>query len=164
MKFTSIKEYFYKLYNVCYFVTLIPLALFIYLYMQMQVGEINSYVQEPDHILIAQVGLFSLVLFSLTTVHLVVKKKMNTLSREFSLGDKMDRYYYLSLARVGGGAIGSTVMGAGLFLTGSEIFSGFFLMILLWMAFHFPTPARLCAELKLKGDEREMVLYKRESL
>jgi len=164
MKFSSIKEYFYKLYNVCYLITLVPLALFIYLYMKMQIGEINSLVKGTENMLIVQVALFSLVLFSLTTVHLVVKKKIKLLARELSLGNRMDRYFYLSLTRMGGGAIGSTLMGAGLFLTGSEIFSAFFLAILLWMAFHFPTPKKMCVELALKGDEREMVLYKRESL
>ena len=78
--------------------------------------------------------------------------------------DKMDKYYYLSLGRIMTGALASVVVAIGLLLTGSEIFSVFFLGILLWMTYQWPTPKRMCAELLLKGDEREMVLYKRESL
>lgn len=163
MKFSSIKEYFYKLYNVCYMITLVPLAIFIYLYLKLQAVELNSILQKPDYILIAQVVFFVVVFTTLTIVHLVVRKKMKVLSREFGLGGKMDKYYSYSVFRISAGALVSVIVGGGLFITGSEIFSVYFLLILLWMAYHWPIPKRMCSELALKGDEREMILYKRES-
>lgn len=164
MEFNSIKEYFYKLYNVCYAVTLFPLGLFIYLYLELQVGKINSLIQDNGQILISQIALFALGLLLLTSVHLVVKRKLQTVSKELSLGNKMDRYYGLSLGRMITGVFVSALAAAGLYLTGSEVFSIYFLLVLLWMAYQWPSPKKLCAELKLKGDEREMILYKRESL
>lgn len=164
MKFSSIKEYFYKMYNVCYLITLIPLGLFIYLYLNLQVGKINAAIQEPEQVLIAQIGFFVFGVFTLTIVHLLVKRKMRIVSREVGLGNKMDRYYNLALSRQLVGATLSLIMGFGLLLTSSEIFSIFFLGILLWMAYHWPSAKRVCVELLLKGDEREMILYKKESL
>lgn len=164
MKFSSIKEYFYKLYNICYLLTLIPLGVFIYLYMNMQAGKINILVQERNTILMLQIVVLAFATFFLTIVHLVIKKKMKVLSSKMGLGNKMDQYYYLSLIRIGSGAFVSSAIGLGLLYTGSEIFSVFFLGILLWMAFQWPTPKKMCVELKLKGDEKEMILYKRESL
>jgi hypothetical protein len=144
-------------------ITLIPLGVFIYLYLKLQVVEINSLLQGPNQILIAQITIFGVALAILTSVHLVINRKMKKLSHELSLGNKMDRYFYYSIIRMGVGALMSVVMGAGLYLTGSEVFSVFFLVILLWMAYHWPIPKKLCNELILKGDEREMVLYRRES-
>ncbi len=164
MKFSSIKEYFYKLNNICYVITLIPLGVFIFLYLKMQKGEIYVIIQEQEQILIVQAAIFVLGALILTIVHLVVKKKMKVHSRELSLGNKMGKYYYLSLNRIVMGALVSIVVAAGLLLTGSEIFSVYFLGILLWMAYQWPTPKKMCTELLLKGDEKEMVLYKRESL
>lgn len=164
MKFSSIKEYFYKLNNICYVITLIPLGVFIFLYLKMQKGEIYAAIQEQQQILTVQLAVFVLGGLILTIVHLVVKKKLKVYSRELGLGNKMDRYFYLSLNRIVMGALVSILVAGGLWLTGSEIFSVYFLGILLWMASQWPTPKRMCTELLLKGDEKEMVLYKRESL
>ncbi|GAB1446972.1 MAG: hypothetical protein KF860_00425 [Cyclobacteriaceae bacterium] len=164
MKFSSIKEYFYKLNNICYVITLIPLGVFIFLYLKMQKGEIYAAIQEQQQILTVQLAVFVLGGLILTIVHLVVKKKLKVHSRELGLGNKMDRYFYLSLNRIVMGALVSILVAGGLWLTGSEIFSVYFLGILLWMASQWPTPKRMCTELLLKGDEKEMVLYKRESL
>ena len=83
MNFSSIKEYFYKLYNICYLITLFPLAIFIYLYLQMQVGKINSLLQESDQILILQVGFAVVALAALTTVHLVMKRKFRKIRNHY---------------------------------------------------------------------------------
>lgn len=163
MEFSSIKEYFYKLYNACYALTLIPLCIFIFIYLKMQVGQISYLIQVQEWILIAQVLVFLLGLIILTIVHLLVRKKLKVHAKEFSLGKKMDHYFVLSLTRIGSGSFVSACAGGGLFLTGSEIFSVYFLIILLWMAYHWPSPRRLSSELLLKGDEKEMILYKRES-
>lgn len=163
MKFNSIKEYFYKLYNVCYMITLIPLAIFIYLYLKLQAVEMNSILQKANYIFIAQVVFFVAVFVMLTIVHLAIRKKMKLLSGEFGLGNKMDKYYSYAVLRISAGGLASVAVASGLFITGSEIFSVYFLLILLWMAYHWPMPKRMCAELSLKGDEKEMILYKRES-
>jgi len=164
MEFNSIKEYFYKLYNVCYAITLVPLGLFIYLYLKMQVGEINSLIQDNAQILIIQIASLVFVVLVLTIVHLVVRKKMQTVSKEPSLGNRMDSYFGLSIVRMALGVVVSALAAGGLYLTGSEVFSIYFLLVLLWMAYQWPSPKKMCGELKLKGDERELILYKRESL
>lgn len=163
MEFSSIKEYFYKLYNVCYALTLIPLGIFIYLYLKLQVGEIKSIVQDPDQLMMIQILFFIIIALILTSVHLVVSKRLKVLSKEFSLGARMDGYFKIALLRVSVGVFISLIAGAGLYFSASEVFSVFFLIVLLWMAYFWPSPRKMCQELSLKGDEREMILYKRES-
>jgi len=163
MKFSSIKEYFYKLNNLCYLITLIPLGIFIFLYLKMQEGKISSIIQVQQQILIAQIAIFIFSAFILTIVHWVVKKKMKAYSRDLSLGNKMNKYFYLALNRIVVGSLVSVLVAGGLLITASEIFSVYFLGILLWMAYQWPTPKKMSAELLLKGDEKEMILFKRES-
>lgn len=163
MEFNSIKEYFYKIYNVCYALTLLPLGIFIYLYLELQVGEINSSIQDSNQLLLLQIVFFVFVALILTSVHLVVAKKIKTLSKEFKLSTKMDGYYKLAITRIAIGILVSLLAGAGLYLTGSEVFSVFFVVVMLWMAYHWPSPQKMSKELALKGDEKEMIVYKRES-
>jgi hypothetical protein len=164
MNFSSVKEYFYKMYNVCYAITLIPLAVFIYIYMELRAGGILPLVKDEEWVLGGMVCLIILGITTLTIVHLLTRKASRILAKEAGLGIKLDGYYSIAIRRIVTGTAVSVAMGAGLYATGNEIFSLVFLLILSWMAFQWPTSARLCKDLSLKGDEREMILYKKESL
>jgi hypothetical protein len=164
MKFNSIKEYFYKLYNICYALTLLPLAVFIYLYLEVQNGNLISPIQDSNDKLIVQASLVSIILTILTIVHLVVKKNLKRLLPEVSLGNRMDGYYAIALARIGWSVASCLISAIGFYLVGNELFSVLFLAILVSISFQWPTPRRLCADLKLKGDEKELILYKRDKL
>jgi hypothetical protein len=54
-------------------------------------------------------------------------------------------------------------MAAGLFLTGSEWFAIYFLGLVVWLVFQWPSPRRVSKDLKLRGDEKQMVLTKGEA-
>ena len=162
MKFISIKEYFYKMYNIGYAGTLVVLGLFIYLYLQSK--EIDHWVDNTDQVLLAQIGFSLSVMAFLTIVHWSVKNKLKKLAAELSLAKKMDRYFVLALWRMGAGLLASLWMALGFFLTGSEVFSFLFMAILLWLSVQWPSPGKMCSDLSLKGDAREMILYKRDNL
>ncbi len=162
MKFISIKEYFYKMYNIGYATTLISLGVFIYFYLQSD--EIDHIVKNTDDVLMAQIIFSFVAAIFLTIVHWSVKGKMKILIGELSLAKKMDRYYILAMKRVGAGLLASLWMALGFFLTGSEVFSFLFMAILLWLSVQWPSPRKMCSDLSLKGDEREMILYKRDNL
>ena len=162
MKFISIKEYFYKLYNIGYVSTLVSLSLFIYFYLQS--GKIEHLVKDADDILLAQTVFSMIAVAFLTIVHWSIKRKMKKLVGEPSLAKKMDRYFVLALWRMGAGLLASLWMALGFFLTGSEVFSFLFMAILLWLSVQWPSPGKMCSDLSLKGDAREMILYKRDNL
>ncbi|MGE0772284.1 MAG: hypothetical protein AB7K37_11265 [Cyclobacteriaceae bacterium] len=164
MKFNSIKEYFYKLYNVCYFVTLIPLGVYIYLYLEMQSGALVSPIQDADQLLIIQIAFIIFIVLTLTSVHWLVRKKLSSILGVVSLGDRMDGYYTIAIFRIGMGVAACLMTAAGFYFTTSELFSITFLAVLVWMSFQWPTPRRLCVDLKLKGDEKDLILYKRDQL
>lgn len=162
MKIISIKEYFYKMYNIGYASTLISLGLFIYFYLQS--NEIDHWVKDADDVRWVQIIFSFTAIAFLTIVHWLIKRKMKVLTGELSLAKKMDRYYILAMTRIGVGLLASLWMALGFFLTGSEVFSFLFIAILLWISVQWPSPRRMCSDLSLKGDEREMILYKRDNL
>jgi hypothetical protein len=54
-------------------------------------------------------------------------------------------------------------MAAGLYFTSHEFFGIYFGVIILWSVFIWPSPRRVCKDLKLKRDEEKMVMTKGEA-
>src|SRR5258706_9120879 len=162
MNFSSLKEYFYKLGNRCYLLVLLPFALFIYLFHQLVTRQIEPIVQDEPlvNIIIAILGAFALV--NLTTVLWIEKRRLMKYAAELGLGHKLDRYHEIVMFRIAASSASSLMMAVGLLLTGSELFGVLFMGILLWTLFQWPTSKKACRDLQLKGDEYEMVLYKKD--
>jgi len=162
MIFTSIKGYFYKLYNICYVLVLTPLALFLFLYYEVQVEKILPIIQE-EYTLLVGFGLFVFIAVGLTTVHLYLRKQLGNISKEAGLGDKMDRYFPLALIRVSMGSFAAFLMNVGFYLTSSLWFAVAFGAIMLWIGWQWPTPKRFCNDLSVRNDERELMLKSKDA-
>jgi hypothetical protein len=162
MIFTSIKGYFYKLYNVCYVLVLTPLALFLFLYYEAQVEKILPIIQE-EYTLLIEFGLFIFIAVGLTTVHLYLRKRLVNISKESGLGDKMDQYFPLALIRVSMGSFAAFLMNVGFYLTSSFWFAVAFGGIMLWIGWLWPTPKRFCDDLSVRNDERELMLKSKDA-
>ena len=163
MIFTSIKGYFYKLYNICYILVLVPLALFLFLYYQAQVEKILPIIQDQTLLLVLNAGLFLLAILGLTSAHLYVRKQFAVVSKEVGLGDKMDRYFPLALVRISLGSLSAFLMNIGFFLTGSIWFAISFGLIMLWIWWQWPSPKRFCNDLSVRNDERELMLKSKDA-
>src|SRR5882762_6405219 len=105
MNFSSIKEYFLKLYNACYLMLLLPLGAFIFICFQVQQKRIIPIVQEEIEIRIIAACAFALGFINLTTVHWVSRKRLKSYAATPGLGLKLDRYYEIIFLRFAGGAI-----------------------------------------------------------
>lgn len=162
MNFISLKEYFYKLANRCYLLILLPLAGFIYLYYQLLEMKIIPLVQDESIIVIIQVTLIGLSLVNLTTVHWVSRRRLKKFSAEVGLGRKLDHYYEIIMLRMSSCSASSLAMAIGLRMTGSEWFAIFFIVMLGWVRLQWPSSKRACRDMALKGDEYEMVLFKKD--
>lgn len=163
MNFTSIKEYFYKLYNICYVLVLAPLAVFLFLYYQLQVEKFSPIIKDQNTLHKVELGLFLLGAIILTTVHLHVRKRLVKVGKEVGLGDKMDHYFPLALLRTTMGAFVTFLMSIGFYLTGSiwcAVASG---VTMLWIAWQWPSPKRFCNDLSVRNDERELMLKSKDS-
>jgi len=163
MKFGSVKEYFYKLNNAGYQYMMIPLILFIFFYAQsyfytskplLSIGNLSLYV-------LVAIGVISVVV--LTIVHYKKTKSITLISKEVGLGLKLEKFGSLLTSTMMSNAIVALLMPLGLVITGDHTFSIFFGVVLAWYFIQWPTPVRVAGQLKLKGDERLMVITRGEA-
>ncbi|HRG78753.1 MAG TPA: hypothetical protein PL167_04045 [Cyclobacteriaceae bacterium] len=162
MKFNSVKEYFLKLNNTGYQLMMVPLILFIYFYTQSYFLDSQPLIEPPmgDYLLLILIGLSVAVL---TIVQIKSAKKANRIATEVGLGIKLEKLGTVLIARMVWKAAITLLMPIGLVVTGNQLFSVLFGITLAWFFLQWPTPGRVSELLKLRGDEREMVLSKGEA-
>lgn len=158
MKFSSIKEFFYKLQSMCYAFLLLPLGILIALYAVPQQLFIPFWIEDENVIQLLRIGFPIVALIELTTVHWVIRTKLKTISTLPSLGDRLDRYVPLAFIRTGSAVALSLLMLIGLFLTGDVWFTGYTVTILLIVFLQRPTPGTVSRHLQLRGNEKELIL------
>jgi len=165
MKYNSLREYFYKLHNLLYGVILAPLLAFVVLYWQMQAGNVDGLLKQDEYLnQLLLVVLSFIVLFDWIISLLLFNRGLKETRTLDSLGKKLDRYYSFTLLRFALVVSGSLGLAIGFYLTENQLFtilfvSGFAILLLFW-----PTPSKVCNDLQLKGDERTLVLHKKDRL
>jgi len=162
MNFT-LKEYFYKLYNRSMLMLLLPIAEFLAIYYLILSGVLPPIIEDQLGIEILLISIPIIVLVILTIVHLEVSKRCKRIAEELSLGKKLDMYSPVAKRKINSWVWGSFLLAIGFFLTSDERFSIYFGVIILWCAWQWPLPRKVSRDLKLKGDEREMVITKGEA-
>lgn len=163
MNFSSLTEYFYKVYNLCLMMLLIPVAAFLFVYYLVLTGRIDATIQSEMVLHVILISFPVLVILDLTIVHLVVRTRLAALAKEVSLGIKLEKYFAAVTPRISAVVATALFMAAGLYITAHELFTIYFLLLIAWLAFQWPTPRKVSSDLKLKGDEERMVLTKGEA-
>jgi len=163
MNFSSLKEYFYKLYNACLLRLLFPMGVFLLIYYLSLSGIISPYIQEEWIVDFLRYTYLALILITLTIVHLVVYKRLKHHAEVVGLGKKLDLYYLVVQARMKTILVVSLFLAAGFLITGHEWFSIYFGGMMGWFLLQWPTPQRVSRQLKLRGDERTMIVTKGEA-
>lgn len=88
---------------------------------------------------------------------MLVKWMLKSVVPLVSLGERMDRYAQVSLLRFGMLVSGALLIMVALYLSGDYRLALAYGVYLLFFLSAWPTRSRLCAELKLKENEREVV-------
>ena len=157
MNFISIHQYFNKLQIVFLVLLIVPLLAFIALYFF-----------APESLLAPRMELY--VIVSLAAVAdwilamIIFNKKIKSARNEQGLGAKLDKYFYITIVRYTFLSTSALMLAAGFFLTQANLFTALYLVNLIGVLLLRPTGPRIAGELMLRGDEREMVYFKRDSL
>ncbi|NOS90895.1 MAG: hypothetical protein HOP30_03135 [Cyclobacteriaceae bacterium] len=141
----------------------IPIAVFLAVYYFLLIGKWTAIIQDEQIVTIILIVFPILAIISLTIVHLVVASRFKALLPEPSLGIRLEKYFSVGFIRLAALASDSVLMAAGLALTGNSYFTLYFTALLLWLCFIWPTPGRVSKDLKLRGDEKKMVISKGEA-
>jgi hypothetical protein len=162
MNFT-LKEYFYKLYNRSLVMMLLPIAEFLGIYYLILSGILATIIEDELASQILLVSIPILVLVMLTIVHLETRQRCKKIADEPSLGKRLDLYQPIAKRKINSLVWGSFLLAIGFFLTSDGLFSIYFAVIIIWCAWQWPSPRRVSRDLRLKGDERKMVMTKGEA-
>ena len=163
MNFSSLKEYFYKLYNACLLSLLLPMGVFLAIYYLSLSGLVSPYIREEELVEFLKYAYLSLILIALTIVHLGIHKRLKANVKVVGLGKKLDLYYFVVRTRMRTFIAVSVFLAAGFFLTSHQWFSLYFAAIIFWFLAQWPTPGKVSSQLRLRGDEKTMVITKGEA-
>jgi hypothetical protein len=158
MKFSSIKEFFYKLQSRCYALLLLPLAIVIAFYLAPQIAADLFIITDQEMLLLLKIIFPIIAIIELTTVHLVIRSKLKKIVIIPGLGDRLDAYVPLTMIRNTTGIFVSMIMLTGLYLTSDILFTGYTIVMLLIVFIQRPTPAGVVRHLELRGSEKELIL------
>ena len=160
MNFTSLKEYFYKLYNACLLGMLLPMGVFLLIYYLSLSERISPSIQAEELVDFLRYTYLALIVITLTIVHLEIYRRLRSHATVVGLGKKLDLYYLVVQMRRKTLLIISFFLAAGFFFTSHPWFSIYFACMIGWFMVQWPTPLKVSAQLKLRGDERAMVMTK----
>lgn len=164
MKYNSVPEYFYKLHGRLYALVLIPLLTFVVLYWKMKTGDITSILQDTGFNQVLLLVFILVVLTDWIVSFFLFKTNLKSILTLGSLGARLDRYYTFTLIRFSLMISGLVLFALGFYLTEDQYFSILFVASLVGLSFFWPTSAKVCDDLNLKGDERKLILYKLDKL
>jgi 4-hydroxybenzoate polyprenyltransferase len=121
-------------------------------------------ITDEDVVIILLIAFPSFAIAGLTIVHWLASKKFKVLARQPSLGIKLEEYNGIASVRLKACVYSSLLVAAGLLFTNHEFFGIYFGVIILWsILFVWPSPRRVCKDLRLKRDEEKMVMTKGEA-
>jgi hypothetical protein len=158
MKFGTVREYFSKLYTMGFQLMMLPLVLFIIYSAQwiIKMPELVKFDQETSRVLFLIMSCLNISV--LIVVQFVTKKKANGIAREVGLGIKLEKLGSVLRAKMVTLSILILLMPLLLLFTDKNYFAIAFGVLSLWYFLQWPTPARIARLLKLRGDEKTMVL------
>jgi hypothetical protein len=93
---------------------------------------------------------------------LYCKVKLKRISKLGGLAIKLDNYFKLTLVRMVVAMVSCFFIISAYLFTQIDLLHIYFFLTLLWMLLKIPNPRKACKELRLRGDEHEMVYYQKD--
>ena len=156
MKFVTIEQYFYKLYNALLLIQLLPIFGFIFVYFQPSGA---STIQQS---LSMRLQFSVIIVIDWLIMFYLYNKKIKSIRHGQGLRIKLEKYFDLTIVRFMIIIFGSLILAVGFYCRRDDFITGLFALNLILAGILWPSPSKVCNDLKLKGDEREMVYYKKD--
>jgi hypothetical protein len=157
MNFITISQFFNKLQSALLFILIVPLLVFIALYFH--VSGILSPAARTEYFIIFP----ALVFLDWFMAMIIFNKKIKSVRKEQGLGVKLEKYFQLTIVRFSILSSGSLILALGLYLTKNDVFIWIYIGGLVLSGVLWPTSSKTSNDLRLKGDEREMVYFKKDT-
>jgi hypothetical protein len=155
-------NYFNKLNLVFHAIVGIPLALFVFLYLEIEKGGRQGLIEgSPTADMLSYVlPTISIVLAGVA--FMMYRSNLLTIRTHPDFKTRLDEYSSALIKKYSMIEISSIIAIVGIYLTANVIYIAVYLLLLLYLSLHRPTNYRIVRDLKLKGEEKDMVLHKKE--
>lgn len=157
MEFFTISQYFNKLQIALFLLLIMSLLAFSAVYLA--VGGMPPD-PRPEYL----IAIPGAAVLDWCAAMIIFSKKIKSLRHQQGLGAKLEKYFRLTIVRYAILSSANLLLAGGLYLTRSDVFTGFFAGGLVLSAILWPTSQKVTRDLRLKGDEREMVLFRKDTL
>jgi hypothetical protein len=159
MRFTGINEYFYKTYSSVMILLIPPMLAFIVLYFQPPIAPV-SFDDDPQtmSMLVGFVALTWALAFG------VFGAKNKSARNGPGLRRKLEKYFQITIVRYTLFCLTGLVLAGGFFFFRSDVFTMIYVVQLVVSALLWPGPGKVTRDLRLRGDEYEMVFFQRDVL
>jgi len=137
-------------------ILLIPIFTFILIYLVLP--PLKPYQQSTQLLLLS----LAIVLCVWLIVFVFFFKKIKSIRNHQGLGLKLEEYFSLTIVRYMLVTLACLVLATGFYFTNDNVYTGLFVGNLILAGLLWPTAPKVCRDLKLRGDEREMVYYKKD--
>jgi hypothetical protein len=156
MTFITISQYFNKLHSALFLLLIVPLLVFIVLYFLLA-----GLTPDPRREYLIVIPSAAVLDWMVATI--IFNKKIKSMRHAQGLGAKLDKYFEITLVRYWLLSAASFLLALGFYLTGSDIFTGCYLVGLTASAMVWPTGRKVSNDLRLTGDEKEMVWFRKDA-
>ncbi len=159
MKYSSIREYFNSFYNTLYGILLVPLLAFAYLYLEQQAGNLETKILE-NNVVIVVLAFF--VLMEWVVSFILFNKGIKQACQLIALVERLEKYRTITIVRYVIISSSCLLLAIGFYLTTNQALTAMFVMGMILQSSFWPTTYRLANQLKLNGEEREMIIHKKD--
>jgi hypothetical protein len=159
MDFISISEYFYKLFSRLLLIVLLPIAVFISIYLQPMMAPLDGDQHRSEFITV-----ISVVVCLWMFVFIFFNKKIKSARNGQGLREKLEKYFRLTIVRYIFFSVCSLTLAVAFYVSRNDVFTALFIVQLILCGVVWPFSSKVSNDLKLRGDEREMVYYRKDSL
>ena len=157
MKWITIGQYFYRLYIVVLLILLAPIFSFILVYTFSAATQ-----TENSSYALTTLNLAVIFVAVLLIQFVIFDKKIKSIRKDQGLRVKLEKYFRLTIVRYSLMTVMCLLLSYGFYITKDDRITGLFALDLILLGALWPRSAKVCSDLKLKGDEREMVYYQKD--
>lgn len=155
MQYNSVTDYFSRLQTRSLIVLFISVLMFLALFYLLMMGNLTPVMVDENGFISYAFIAFAIMDASMSVV--LMRLMLRRAKPLQSLGERLDRYAQANLVRFVMLFSGSLFLTIALYLSGDQRIALAYFFYLLFFLFAWPTRSRLCNELQLKENEREVI-------
>ena len=161
MAFRNLDEYYIRLNLVFHAILAAPLLLFIYIYLETRNGDMEPPISDAKNLGFLQLSITFITAIFVFLAFSWYRTRLSQVKPKDHLIKKLEYYRKIGLVQYILFGVASFTTVLGLYLTGKGWYTGLYVIVLMLMSINRPTLKKISDDMRLKGEERQIVLHKK---